>query len=56
MSYICEECGDEIAGEFKEEHDATHRNECPCESEKTVDPQCAAAGMCVRGVDWLPRV
>lgn len=23
-------------------------NECPCDSEKTVDPQCCAAGMCAR--------
>lgn len=29
-------------------------NECPCDSEKTVDPQCCAAGMCAREVEEMP--
>lgn len=24
------------------------RDECPCDRDKTVDPQCCAAGMCTR--------
>lgn len=24
--------------------------ECPCDAERTVDPQCCAAGMCAREV------
>ncbi len=30
---------------------AMTRDECPCDRDKTVDPLCCAAGMCVREAD-----
>lgn len=27
---------------------AAAASECPCDAERTVDPQCCAAGMCAR--------
>lgn len=59
----CELGSRRFTGEIAEEIDGLARRlqrlaapspvvaaECPCDAERTVDPQCCAAGMCAREV------